>query len=48
MNQFNFDQISIEDTHCANDLKLLEFFEEKTIIFGQLQLSTVSWKAYKK
>ena len=39
MDQLNFDQISIEDAHCANNLKLLELFKKKTIIFGTIARS---------
>ncbi len=39
MDQLNFDQISIEDAHCANHLKLLELFEKKTIIFGTIAIA---------
>ncbi len=39
MDQLNFDQISIEDAHCANNLKLLELFEKKTIIFGTIAIA---------
>ena len=30
----SIDQISIEDAHCCNDLKLLQLLKKKTIIFG--------------
>ena len=39
MDQLNFDQISIEDAHCANNPKLLELFEKKTIIFATIARS---------
>ena len=39
MDQLNFDQISIEDAHCTNNLKLLKLFEKKTIIFGTIARS---------
>lgn len=39
MDLLNFDQISIEDAHCANDLKLLDLFEKKTIIFGTIAIA---------
>ena len=39
MDQLNFDQISIEDAHRANNLKLLELFEKKTIIFGTIAIA---------
>ena len=35
-----FDQISIEDKHCCNDLKLLEQFKNKTVIFGSLAIAS--------
>ena len=39
MEQLNFDQIFIEDAQCANNLKLLELFEKKTIIFGTIAIA---------
>ena len=39
MDQLNFDQISIEDAHCATNLKLLKLFEKKAIIFGTIARS---------
>ena len=33
------DQISIEDAHCRNDLKLLEVFKNKVIIFGSIAIA---------
>jgi 5-methyltetrahydropteroyltriglutamate--homocysteine methyltransferase len=33
------DQISIEDAHCCNDLKLLELFEQTTVIFGSIAVA---------
>ena len=39
MDQLNFDQISIEDAHCANNLELLELFEKKTIIFATIAIA---------
>ncbi|MFV2002329.1 MAG: hypothetical protein ACC619_05055 [Paracoccaceae bacterium] len=35
-----FDQISIEDAHCGNDLKLLEKFPTKTVIFGAVAIAS--------
>ncbi|MEE2775085.1 MAG: cobalamin-independent methionine synthase II family protein [Pseudomonadota bacterium] len=35
----NINQISIEDAHCCNDLKLLELFEHKVIIFGSIAVA---------
>lgn len=34
VNEAAFDQLSIEDAHCRNDLSLLERFKAKTVIFG--------------
>lgn len=34
-----FDQISIEDAHCCNDLTLLEEFSAKTIILGAVAVA---------
>ena len=31
-----FDQLSIEDAHCCNDLSLLDKFSKKTVIFGSV------------
>ena len=39
MDQLNFDQISIEDAHCATNLKLLKLFEKKAIIFGTIAIA---------
>ena len=39
VDQLNYDQISIEDAHCANNLKLLKLFEKKTIIFGTIAIA---------
>ena len=33
------DQISIEDAHRHNDLKLLERFRESTVIFGSIAIA---------
>jgi 5-methyltetrahydropteroyltriglutamate--homocysteine methyltransferase len=35
-----FDQVSIEDKHCCNDLKLLEQFQSKTVIFGAVAIAS--------
>ena len=35
-----FDQISIEDKHCCNDLTLLEKFQNKTVIFGAVAIAS--------
>jgi 5-methyltetrahydropteroyltriglutamate--homocysteine methyltransferase len=35
-----FDQISIEDKHCCNDLSLLEKFQYKTVIFGSVAIAS--------
>ena len=35
-----FDQISIEDKHCCNDLTLLERFQNKTVIFGAVAIAS--------
>ena len=34
-----FDQLSIEDAHCRNDLLLLDKFSKKTIIFGAVTVA---------
>lgn len=34
VDQAAFDQLSIEDAHCQNDLSLLDRYQAKTIIFG--------------
>ena len=34
-----FDQLSIEDAHCRNDLTLLDKFSKKTIIFGAVAVA---------
>lgn len=34
-----FDQLSIEDAHCLNDLKLLELYPNKSIIFGAIAVA---------
>ena len=35
-----FDQISIEDKHCCNDLELLEKFKNKSVIFGTVAIAS--------
>ncbi len=35
-----FDQISIEDAHCGNDLSLLDQFQSKTLIFGSVAIAS--------
>ena len=35
-----FDQVSIEDKHCCNNLNLLEKFQHKTVIFGSLAVAS--------
>ena len=40
IDQAAFDQISIEDKHCCNNLNLLEQFENKTVIFGSLAIAS--------
>ena len=35
-----FDQVSIEENHCCNDLNLLEKFQHKTVIFGSLAIAS--------
>ena len=35
-----FDQISIEDKHCCNDLNLLEKFQHKIVIFGSIAIAS--------
>jgi 5-methyltetrahydropteroyltriglutamate--homocysteine methyltransferase len=34
-----FDQISIEDAHCCNNLDLLDKFQSKTVIFGAVAIA---------
>lgn len=40
IDEAEFDQISIEDKHCCNDLLLLEKFEYKTVIFGSVAIAS--------
>lgn len=35
-----FDQISIEDAHCCNDLNLLEKLSTKTVVFGAISIAS--------
>jgi len=35
----SFDQISIEDAHCCNNLALLDKFHNKTVIFGAIAVA---------
>ena len=35
-----FDQISIEDAHCCNNLDLLDKFQTKTVIFGAVAIAS--------
>ncbi len=35
-----FDQVSIEDAHCCNDLNLLDKLTEKTVIFGAVAIAS--------
>lgn len=39
VDEAGFDQISIEDAHCCNDLGLLEMFQQKTVIFGAVAVA---------
>lgn len=39
IDQAKFDQLSIEDAHCLNDLKLLERYPNKSIIFGAIAVA---------
>jgi len=39
LDKLGIDQISIEDAHCTNNLKLLELFLETEIIFGSIAVS---------
>ncbi len=40
VDEAEFDQISIEDKHCCNDLTLLEKFKNKTVIFGAVAIAS--------
>ncbi|MEE9389546.1 MAG: hypothetical protein V3U96_13150 [Paracoccaceae bacterium] len=35
-----FDQVSIEDAHCCNDLNLLDKLQDKTVIFGSVAIAS--------
>ncbi len=35
-----FDQVSIEDKHCCNNLDLLDKFQSKTVIFGAVAIAS--------
>jgi len=39
VDEAGFDQLSIEDAHCCNDLRLLDLFQKKTIIFGTVAVA---------
>lgn len=39
IDHMSIDQVSIEDAHCGNDLRLLDMFEKKTIIFGVIAVA---------
>ena len=36
VDEASFDQVSIEDKHCCNDLDLLDQFQFKTVVFGSV------------
>ena len=40
IDEADFDQVSIEDKHCCNNLALLERFQSKTIIFGSIAIAS--------
>ena len=40
INEADFDQISIEDKHCCNNLKLLEKLPNKSVIFGSIAIAS--------
>jgi 5-methyltetrahydropteroyltriglutamate--homocysteine methyltransferase len=40
IDQAAFDQISIEDAHCCNNLDLLDKFPTKTVIFGAVAIAS--------
>jgi 5-methyltetrahydropteroyltriglutamate--homocysteine methyltransferase len=40
IDEANFDQVSIEDKHCCNNLELLEKFQFKTVIFGAVAIAS--------
>ena len=39
LNGAGFDQLSIEDAHCCNDLNLLDQLPDKTVIFGAVTVA---------
>lgn len=39
IDEAGFDQLSIEDAHCCNDLSLLDKLSKKTIIFGTIAVA---------
>lgn len=39
IDEAGFDQVSIEDAHCCNDLSLLDRFQRKTVIFGAVAVA---------
>ena len=39
MDELDFDAMSIEDAHCANDLALLESFNRKSVVFGAIAVA---------
>lgn len=39
MDGLAFDQVSIEDAHCCNDLSLLDLFAHKQVIFGSVAVA---------
>ena len=39
MDMLTFDEISIEDAHCSNELALLEKFAKKRVIFGSVAVA---------
>ena len=40
IDEATFDQVSIEDKHCCNNLELLEKFQFKTVIFGAVAIAS--------
>ena len=40
IDEAEFDQISIEDKHCCNNLDLLEKFTKKSVIFGSIAIAS--------
>jgi len=39
IDKLSIDQVSIEDAHCCNDLKLLDHFENSTVILGLIAIA---------